>query len=351
VSGLANMALHDVVAKEIHQEVHFHVGSAEDLDGILTHSAASRLKARLVFVACGREIRAYNPRAAACAAPANVYTLPDAMGSARSVRLAKVDDRLLVLAGARCGVVAFDQQTAAARVYPFPRSTRHGANATAVLDGRLYATHSDFGLLEWPLDGGEPTSLFTNVFGPARTVRGVQVTPKRDVILCAGTSAYRFDPSNPDVGLVEYKAPAGANLVGVAHCGEYLYAAAITGRVFRWLAALPSSRETVLADAHAKAYCMSLVQMRRGPRLVLGSKCGFVRVVDLKPPQATAHYHAPGGTRIRWARGAPDLVVASDNACRVIYFWDSDRPQQPHADVVVAKLGRDLVMDIAVLSM
>ena len=353
IEALQNFAainVRDGVVKEIRQELHLHLGDAECVEALLGQTAARQLKARLVFVACGRKVLAYNPNSATDA-PANSYVLPADMGSVRSVRVSTMGGRLLILAGARCGVVAFEQETGKAQVFGLPSSTRFGANAATAHDDHLYATHSDFGLLRWPLAGGEPTSLFPDIFEAASAVRGVRTDLHGQLLLCADSSVYSIDTGSADARPAQYRAPDAGSLVGAVECGGYLYAASRDGQILRWDKKMPGPPDMAIANMRCSTYCLSLVQMREGPHLVIGAKVGHLRLIKLAPPQATYQYCITGGSVARWTRGAPDLLVATDRSCGRLFFWAPDDVHRPVREITVPKSPKEQIMDICILSM
>lgn len=341
------------VVKEVHQVFNLCMGSGQSLDAVFGARGGRGLRSKRVYAAFGREIRVFRPAdgGAGGVSPAGVYSLPDSMGSARSIRLARAGDRLMVLVGARLGVVAFDARTAEAMVYAFPRETRYGANAATVYGDHLYATHSDFGLLCWPIEGGDSTGVHPEMFEDAATVRGVQVSLRGELLVCAGAGVYGIDVSPVDARPVEYRSPGGQHrLIGAVECGEHVYAATNDGKVLRWDSDIPGGSGAVIADVQCKTYCLSLVQMVDGPYLVLGAKGGYLRLIRLVGPQAAVDYRTPGGASIRWARAAPDLLVASDNKGTRLFFWRPDSIYRPDRVIPVVKSAREQIMDICILS-
>jgi len=351
VRELASVAITDSVVKEVHQVVNLYMGSGQSLDSVFGARGARGLRSKRIYAACGREILVFRiaDGDAGRASPAGVYSLPDSMGSVRSVRLAKAGDRLMILAGARLGVVAFDARTSEAMVYAFPCDTRYGANAALIYGEHLYATHSDFGLLRWPIGGGESTSIHPEVFETAATVRALQVNLRGEMLVCAGNCVYGIDVSNPDTCPVEYRCPGKQRLVGSLECGEHVYAAASDGKILRWDADMPHHSGAVIADMQCKTYCLSLVQMADGPHLVLGTKSGYVRLIRLVGPQAVVDYHTPGGASIRWAKAAPDLLVASDADGERLFFWHSDDTTRPSQTITIASRAAGRITDLCIL--
>src|SRR5579883_595138 len=77
------------------------------------------------------------------------------LGYLRSVRVQKIGGSGVetVFAGAQRGVYKIEGGKRVEYVFPTEPEGKGGANAVAYFDGRIYATHSEMGLVEWPLDG------------------------------------------------------------------------------------------------------------------------------------------------------------------------------------------------------
>jgi hypothetical protein len=338
------------VIRNVNIVQHLHLDGAESIESIQGGRRAGQLKVRMIYAACGSEIRAFNPRAQFRESePVRVYTLPDETGGARSVRLAKVGDRLWILAGARCGVVAFDAETAEAKVFLFPTVTRYGANSVTVLGDYVYASHSDLGLLRWPIVGGKPTEMFPDLFRGLTTVRGVQASRKGQLLLCGHCSVYRIDLDQPGGRPVRYSAAGVKELVGAVECGNHLYAATLEGKVLRWETEVPGGPDLDLAHLDCKTYCVSLVQMPDGPHLVLGAKVPALTLVKLAPPYSRAQYLTAGAS-VRWAQAASDLLVASDSDCLRLLCWSREVVHRPEREILVGRAPRDQVVDFCLLS-
>ena len=354
------------VIKEVHQNVVINVGGGYSLDSLYGLRAANELKARRVYAACGREIRAYKPTAGGRkVTPAGTHRLPESMSGVRSVRLVQQGRDLLILAGARCGVVIFNEGTGESRVYPFPNPTRYGANAATIHGDHLYATHSNHGLLRWPLDGNTPVSLFPDVFQAADTCRAVQVDHQGHLVLVANTNVYRFHADETGHPPQRYRAQDARPLVGVVECGPFLFAASTDGQVFQWRIDDPGLPDHQLArkwpappghvsDAERRrrrlsTYSLALAQLPGGPHLVLGSKHDFLRMIKLDQPRANIDFCTRGGTLVRWARAAADLAVASSHDNRRLLFWHTHNVDEPACDVPVARKEREQIMDICLL--
>lgn len=349
--ALASINIRDSVVKELHQTVNINIlgGDVEDLRSYMARNVHRRTKTRYIFVACGREIRAYDPfRVNQGGAPDRIYRLPDAMGSARSVRLARVQDRPHVLIGAQVGVVLFDLETAEAQVYPFSRATQHGANSVAVLGEFIYASHSDFGLSRWPLAGGAASRVLPDILKEG--CRGVQVGEAGQLLVCTGDAVCRLDTTCSKSSLRLFQAPAGDPLVGAAQHGQHVYAATASGKLFQWEKEMPGSQPRLYARPGVKLYDLSLTPVAGGFSLVPSARDGRVHVVRPGTRISTTHHHAPDGVILRFARASDDLVVAVDAAGTRLYLWDSDQTANPRAELFLQNTGRAVINDLCLLS-
>jgi hypothetical protein len=350
-AALASINISDAVVKELHQTVNVNIlgGDVEDLPSFLARNVHRRTKTRYVFVACGREIRAYDPfRVNQGGAPDHIYRLPDSMGSARSVRLARVQDRPHVLIGAQVGVVLFDLETAAAQVYPFPRATQHGANSVAILGEFIYASHSDFGLSRWPLGGGVAAPVLPDILKEG--CRGVQVGETGQLLVCTGDAVFGLDATCSKSGLRLFQAPEGDPLVGTVQHGQHVYAATSSGRILQWDKEIPSSQPCTCARLSVKLYDLSLTPIAGRFRLVPSARDGKVHIVRLGTSISTTHHHAPDGVILRFARATDDLVVAVNAAGTRLYLWDSDQTAHHRSELSLQDTGRAVINDLCLLS-
>jgi hypothetical protein len=348
---LASINISDGVVKEIHQVVNVHVHAPESVDMLQSLAGAGRLRAESVFVACGRRIKLYHVGGGnRPTEPGREYLLPDSLGSARSVRLVADEGRLRVVAGARGGVAIFDAQTAEAQVYPLPETTRLGANATTVIGEHIYATHSNFGLMRWPLSGGDAESVCPDLLKSAKTIRAVQSDADDRLLLCADSSVCLISPDEPGRPPAVFECGTEEELVGAVECDGVIFGAGIDGRVFRWDADCSGRPKAVIAELARKTYTLSLVQTAQGPHLAIGSKAGGLTLVGVRAPHPVTQYRCPNGAKIRWAKAAADMLIASDDRCAKLFVWRPDLPARPQFEIPVAQTGREQIMDFCILS-
>jgi len=328
---VASISVHDGVVKEIRQTVNMVnvlAGDLEDWPSYMARNVSRPLRTRYVLVACGREILAYDPSGAGQATlPAKVYRLPAEMGSARSVRVARLDRRLVFVAGARKGVVLFDAASAEAWLYPFPTTTMHGANSVAVLGHHLYATHSDLGLLRWPVAGGDAALLLPEICGQG--CRALQATAEGWLLLCAGHSVRRFNCAKGISEVLSYSAGTGQVLTGVVEDDKHLYGTTHAGLLVRWDKEMPGMEPAILKRLGRTLYDLAWMNSAPGRRLVLSAKDDAVHLVRLGKGAWTAQFPAPPGVTLRYARAADDYIVAVDSDRSRLFIWPAREEPRP----------------------
>jgi hypothetical protein len=244
-------------------------------------------------------------------------------------------------------VALFEVESAEARLYEIPGATQHGANAVTVREGRIYASHSDLGLLSWPLNGGQAASVFPEYFAPA--CRSAQTVEDGGLLVCAREGLYRFAPRTSGLPPRLYPAPPDQSLVAAAQQGEHLYAATVDGLLLRWERDSPGAPPAILIRRAVKTYDLTLVHTGKRHRLVLSSREAHVRIVRPGPPATTTHYHAPKGVILRFARAADDVVVAVDAACARLYLWEPPNTESPRHCLVMPENNRSRIQDLCLM--
>jgi hypothetical protein len=215
--------------------------------------------------------------------------------------------------GARDG-----QLRAALSVGPdrFDPASRTGFNSAVLRGRRVHALHSTYGMLAWPVGGGEAAE----VPGAPRG-RGLRLLADGRLLFAAGRRPTILDP---DRGRPLRFAPAGASLVALDRDGETLYGGDAAGAVLAWSREEPGRPPLVLhrgGPVSGVARC----EVEGRPGLAVASRDGLI-VLDLderRPPLLLGG--RPGPLRFVAARGP--WVVSSRHADATL--WRTDRPGRP----------------------
>lgn len=303
-----------------------------------------------ILVACGEHVLAFDPATNLdYTRPRERYTagapLAADLGGMRSVRLDESGQQLLI--GARSGVHVHDLQTGAAVAHPIGRAAqgRTAVNAVARLGDHLLATHSEFGLLAWPLEdasaetdapllGARDVARETTV--TASAVRGL-IAGEGQVFYAADNRVYGLGPSLEGPRL--YTGPSEP-VSALVLLGKELFASTVGGAIYSWPVGDPHSPRRVHAR-RAKIYSLRALGSRA---LLVGSKDRGVLRLDLDdrggPPREQTYQ---AGSLVRWAAGAGDFVAGVDHDGRQLILWRTDSPDIEWRRIPIGEPINDVV--------
>jgi hypothetical protein len=282
-------------------------------------------------------------------------TLPETLGPLRSISAGAIDGRRVLLAGASRGVWVIEparsksiEPVATAPPVPFEMpglNSAMGFNSAQIADGRLWASHSQAGLVAWELNRPQaPAVVFADLI-EAQAPRRLHTCGDR-VLFSAGGNVCIIDsagqlkispidssngrPVSPILGLI----PA-----------EYWCALVGTDGQIRRL-----DRETLAPIAPPQQRCGSISAAARMPwmdssRLLLATEDGPVWCVGFDDALVTQYISPYRGLRILAASPGRIAAVTSDRQ-RLIEWntWDGTRVV---SDIHVASVARHRIADIA----
>ena len=262
----------------------------------------------------------------AAAARANIKTFTTK--PTRSVRLAELNNKTVLLAGTTDGVKMLSPALEFLREYGFEEA-RHGFNSACILGDSLFATHSQFGLVRWPILGGKPEVL------RHEPCRGV-TTDGNFVYFATSKKVMRF--GTPPKLLFECTFSVNALVLAP----PFLVAGTNDGRLYFFN--LNDSSLTWF-ETGAKIYSLAVAELQRGDSVLVGARTEGVRGVTLLLRDVVEF---ACGERIRWVAGASDYVFGVGYGLKTLYVWQTDKklsPQRvslPHEtyDICLLKEGK-----------
>jgi hypothetical protein len=249
----------------------------------------------------------------------------------------------LLLAGAQSGVYLLDSRGGAPELYRLSggSSPCGGVNAAFLSGERLFATHSDIGLVSWPrgVPGESRCQVLLSraAIGAFRGVRALQLGNDGQAYFTAGDSPGLFDPGR---GPFEVKLWRGAEaeLTSLAAgSGDLLVAGTRDGRLFAWDG--PESAPRNLGRL-ASSPVYSLSQGTRDGDLFLAAGLGAPWVYVRSAFEREMTFHAP--RPLRWVAVARDILLAADLSGRRLYGWEWSRREMPAFEVHLPERLRDL---------
>ncbi len=319
---------------------------AKRLAGPTAAAAAAHPATHRFLVACGDVVLAYDPKSNVEGGRARerYASAPHPMGGIRSLRVVRDPGGSdLLLAGARDGVLVLrlDAPTAAPAIYPIsPRTGRTGINSAALAGTRLFATHSEFGVLAWDARDPRvaPRALAAQATRGASAVRGALVGGGA-LWFAADQRVYRLALDALDRDPELYIGPSQP-VSGLAWAADRVYAASLDGCVYAWSPADPRSPRRVHARQSKLYGVRARVDALGHDQLLIACRDRALVAHDLVDGRETSYQSA---SMLRWGDGTWDYVAATDHDGRELVFWMASRPEAELRRIELPEPANDLV--------
>jgi hypothetical protein len=303
---------------------------------------APTLRTAAILVVAGSSLLWFDPLSPR--EPTRKLRLPEGAGALRSVRI--VEDRGLrrILVGARLGVHVLNAAGDVERTLTFPDTPdiRGGVNAATLLDGRVYATHSEVGLLQWPLDGNGPVEACLTAFTEgAHAVRDIQTDAAGRLWLAIDDLIVGWSPSRENS---ETALSAGAEITSLTVADDYAYAGMKNGSIVRWLVGGPRQVESVRHSTGVPVRSIAWMAGGGVPRLLVGDDRPQLELLVLGDSYQGAYRSLHN---LRWGFAADDLVVGVNDRRDHIFCWRPDDATLPVTAIAVSRLTGRSIQDLA----
>lgn len=308
---------------------------------------------RFVAAVSGNELLLFAPDD--IARPARRIGLPDVLGPLRSVTADRRSvEAGVVIVGAATGVLVVDIDSGDVRQVLHAdvqdgQSVRGGVNAAAMSDDRIFATHSELGLMAWPRDAASGTraaSLCTGITADASAVRCAQVADGT-VWFTAGPDAWSLDlRSGAQSEPVRY-GPGGDTLSALKVAESTVYAGNVDGQVMAWEMGQPQAVRIIRGRAEGPVESIHLVSTGGVDRLVIAGR-GSALLAMVMGDNYVCRYEA-AGQLVRRAAAADDLFVAMNDSRDRLIAWKPDQPDRPIAGVIIPHLTGTALQDVCIV--
>lgn len=304
---------------------------------------------RWIVVAVGDEVIFYD--GARPVTPARRLTISGTAGPVRSVQVAEVGGRQVLLLGAQRGLYTMPIDRAEPdETYPVPGSPspRGGFNAAAFAEGRLFASHSELGLYEWKFgDSGSARRLFESSTVNAEAVRGTCALG--DVLYASiDGQVVAWRPGADAERPAQIFAGSSDTITALCPSEAGLIAGNSRGDVIRWKAGKFSEPEVIQRGGGRPVESVWLARTRGVDRLFFTDTSLHVtsRVLG---DTFLCRYEAGGQTLRRVEVGADILVATSDLRDRLI-IWRPGQPARPEMIVPVGSQTGRSVQDVCLVA-
>jgi hypothetical protein len=299
---------------------------------------------RRIHCVIGKRVLAFDPSTNLHPeVPKEVYdTETGGLGYLRSVRVQKLQgaEHETVFAGAQRGIYRIEGDKRTEYTFPIEPEGKGGANAVSYFDGRLYGTHSELGLVEWPLEGGEKKGRFLckDATAGQSSTRGAMVGPDGRLYFSAGNDVFALDIATGADKPVRFKGSEDS-ITSFCLARKELIAGNKNGRIYRWDLDDPGSPDEFPVKKANPIYMIRPARIAGQHFYVIGSK-DYTVTAAAPDKDLFREYHAR--EEIRWVDGAADFVTGISRAGYKVFCWDVRKQSEPTLTIRVSDKVQDI---------
>ncbi len=301
-----------------------------------------------VVAGSGAELLLFAPKS--LDAPQRTVAVSGDVGPVRSVRLCvDCDGERRLLVGASYGLYELaangDERVTTYAADPDGR-VKGGVNSVALAGDRVFATHSELGLLCWDRGCETPVrNLLVDQTRQGTAVRCVQFFGG-DLYFSIDCDVYKL-PADALEQTPHVFRGSGSLITAVCATAGGVYAGNGGGQILHWQGDHVDAPEVLHAGRERSAESVVLLDVGGLVRLFYAdtSLAVFARVVG---DTFTCRYEA-GGQTLRRVEVAPDVIVATNEVRDRLILWHPGRPAEPYGVAPVARLTGHSVQDVCLI--
>ncbi len=301
-----------------------------------------------VVVGSGRELLFFDPQS--FDAPQSTIMMPDTIGPVRSVQIhLDASDEWRLFVGASRGVhemPADGTGTVITYATDAGDDVKGGVNSVALAGDRIFASHSELGLLHWPRGGErQPSTVMPERTRRAKAVRCVRFFAGA-VFFSTDDEINRLPADAIDEEPITFSGSRSL-ITSICPAVDGLYAGNAVGQILFWPEGDTTQPETLHAGRQRSAESVTLLDFGGLRRLFYTdtSLAVFARVVG---DTFTCRYEA-GGQTLRRVEVAPDVIIATNDVRDRLIVWTPGQPASPRDVVPIARLTGHSIQDVALI--
>ncbi len=287
--------------------------------------------------------------------PVRRLTMPGVLGPLRS---ASVDERSLdaglLMVGARLGVHLLDLHTGEVLDSLFVteldpiREIRGGVNACAMSADRVFATHSELGLLSWRRRMFNPPveRLFPEITIGAEAVRCVRLAEGR-LWLAVNDDIWAQPQDGEAVGKPTAYTGSRVNITALCASGSTLYAGNEEGQLLSWDIGDPDEARVLRGPTGNPVESIDVLEAGAVDHLIVADRGNALQAIVVE--DGYVRRYESGALSVRRASVADDLFVAMNDSRDRLIAWDPREPAEPAAVVVVPHFTGSSIQDLCVI--
>lgn len=272
--------------------------------------------------------------------PKEVYDTEDGgLGYLRSVRHQSIDGRDVLFAGAQRGIYRLCEGERQAYRFPVEPTGKGGANSVASFSGRIFASHSEIGIICWEGDPERPGELvYQEATSGKSASRGIITGLDGRVYFSAGSQIHAFDL----VGDRHSVYKGSRESITAFHLDrDSLLAGTKGGQILRWSLDDPGSPREFPVKKKNSIYMLKTSRIAGQDFVIIGSKDYTVTVAN---PDKELYREYQAREEVRWVDGAGDAIVGVSRSGYKIFVWDVQRQSEPRLTIRVSDKVQDLAL-------
>lgn len=313
--------------------------------GLLASQPATRTAA--ILAVAGQDLLWFAPERPT--EPTRRLTLPPEAGPLRSIRIARNNDATTLLAGAARGVhrVSPSGEILGTFIFEPPREVRGGVNAATIIGDRLFATHSEVGLISWPLASNDKFEfLLPGETQNARTVRDAQADVDGRLWFAVADSVLAWNPADGSPP-IRRRLPSAVECLAITH--SFAIAGLDEGRVLHWSRIAPDRGEaqTLRPPTGDAVHSIGKLESSGVPRILVADGRPMADLIVIDDAQRI-EFRAP--EPLRWAWAAEDCIVAANERRDRLFLWPIAGPEEPAASIPVGRITGHTIQDAILLA-
>jgi hypothetical protein len=310
------------------------------LTGAVLEAQANDPVTKRILAVVGKRVLSFDPSTNLHPeVPKEVYdTSNGQLGYLRSVRHQLHNGKDLIMIGAQRGVYKLLDGEQSEYLFPNCPEGKGGANSVSCFDERLFASHSELGIVEWKdsePDSGE--TVYNNATSDQSSSRGVTIGLDGRLYFSAGSLIYAFDLLSSSKNAI-FK--GSRDSVTAFHLTKNkLIAGNKSGQILEWDLSDPNSPRESPVKKKNPIYMLRSTRIAGQEYLIIGSKD---YTVTLASPDKDLYreYHAK--EQVRWVDGAGDFIIGVSRSGYKIFAWDVQKQSEPCLTIRVSDKVQDL---------
>ena len=310
-------------------------------------------RTRFVAAVSGPQLLLFEP--AQLDRPARRIELPEDLGLLRSVSSdPRSLDAGLLLVGAARGVHLVDIESGkpvrSLRADAAEHDgSRGGVNAAAMSHDRVFASHSQLGLMTWlrePAGDEASRALLADLTHGTSTVRCARVAESR-LWFAVDQSLYALPVEDVDTATPTRYAASSSTISSLAVAGDQVYAGNVDGQIIAWDVDDPDKAHIVRGAGGGPVESIDVIATGGVSRLVIADRSRALMLMVVGD-NFTCRYESPSQI-VRRGAAAEDLFVAMNDTRDRLLAWDPREPKQPSAVVIIPHLTGSTIQDICLV--